>query len=186
MGLHLFFSKYNILPLPLFLSPRKHAYVLRGRGKKTKKTKNHNSHDSKPSDLSVHSTSLQCSCTQLNVQEVLGAALIFGYDNTKAKVLHAIYLFPPRDINLLYNATVAEQHHLRKWEERKSCVQLLSPEFRRYIKRATECSAGPKVLPLTVSAWLSPTPWTSVNPQLIEASLAEHHLTVCGSTCPPL
>lgn len=75
-------------------------------------------------------------CTQLNVQEVLGAALIFDYDNTKAKVLRAIYLFLPRDINLLYNASVAEQHHLRKREERKSCVQLLSPEFRQYITRA--------------------------------------------------
>lgn len=63
--------------------------------------------------LSVLSTSLQRSCMELNVQEVLGVAVIFDYDNTKAKVLHAIYLVPPRDINLLHNATVTQQHHLR-------------------------------------------------------------------------
>lgn len=62
---------------------------------------------------SEHSTSLLCNSIKLNVQEILGAALIFDYDNAKAAVLHAIYLFLPRDINLPHNATVPEQNHLR-------------------------------------------------------------------------
>lgn len=97
---------------------------------------------------------------QQNVQEFLGAALIFDYDNAEAKVLHAIYLFLPRDINLLHNATVPTQDHLRYWEELNSCVQLLSSEFRQYIKRA-QTAAG--VWKWLVSERLSPIaahPWT--------------------------
>lgn len=108
MGLHLFFSKYNNLPLPLFLLSRKHADILGGPDNKSTIVS-----PPKVSILSVHSTSLQCSSIELNVEEILGAALIFDYDNTKAEVLHAIYLFLPRDINLLHNATIAEQHYLR-------------------------------------------------------------------------
>lgn len=92
----------------------------------------------------------------MNVQEILRAALIFDYDNSKAVVLHAIYLFLPRDINLPHNATVPEQNHLRYWEELTSSVQLLSSEFRQYIKRAATAAGVWKCSHWLVSARLSP------------------------------